>query len=440
MFTAWKRWRSRRKLPAPRAFRYERFGGIVQLGGRFGWPQALVFVDRDRARSLGYDSPGEGLWNGPEPAIDSNAPISAPLEAHLQLTNRCAAGCATCYTGASPQGSPSEWGLPEWCAAIDELAAAGVFHVALGGGESALLPWLGELLSHCWQRGVIPNLTTSGLYDQATLDRLCGWARRGLFGQVNVSIDGVGDIYTQVRGFAGFDKADHAARALLRAFPDIGINTVVTRVGFQHLDELFTYARRTGLREVELLRLKPAGRGASRETYQNLRCTDEQHRTLVRTILALTKRHRLRTRLDCSMVPFVAHQQLDDKLLRFLSIYGCAGGDLLTASRADGKLSACSFAAPTNQRVTDLRRYFAEPTAFAPFRDYPSAEEPCRSCRYLSLCRGGCRVVSLHQIGSLSAPDPECPRVIDWRTRTPQSESLANATVPYPSHHLKVLP
>ena len=122
---------------------------------------------------------------------------------------------------------------------------------------------------------MIPNLTTSGLYDQATLDRLCGWARRGLFGQVNVSIDGVGDVYTQVRGFAGFDRADHAARALLRAFPDIGINTVVTRVGFQHLEELFSYARRTGLRELELLRLKPAGRGASHDTYQNLRCTDE---------------------------------------------------------------------------------------------------------------------------------------------------------------------
>ena len=148
MFAAFKRWRSRRKLPAPRAFRYESFGGIAQLGGRFGWPQALVFVDRDRARALGHDSPPSGLWDGEQPASDSSAPLSAPLEAHLQLTNRCDAGCATCYTGASPKGTRGEWGLPEWCAAIDELAAAGVFHVALGGGESATLPWLGELLSH----------------------------------------------------------------------------------------------------------------------------------------------------------------------------------------------------------------------------------------------------------------------------------------------------
>lgn len=434
MFAAWKRWRSRRLLPAPRSFRYERFGGIAQLGGRYGWPQALVLVDRDRARSLGYDDPPLGLWDGIEPALDAVMPLSAPLEVHLQLTNRCDAGCATCYTGASPQGAKNEWGLREWCAAIDELSHAGVFHVALGGGESAHLPWLGELLSHCWQRGIIPNLTTSGLYDQATLDRVCALARRGLFGQVNVSVDGIGDIYQKVRGIDGFAKADHALRALVAAFPDVGINTVVTRVGLLHLPELFAYARRIGLREVELLRLKPAGRGARDDTYQSLRCTDDQHRTLLPTVLSLARRHRLRVRLDCSMVPFVAHHQLDDRLLRFLSIYGCAGGDLLAATRADGRLSACSFAHPTPKPVTDLRRYYAEPRAFSPFRDHLHADEPCRSCTYLPLCRGGCRVVAAHVSGSLRDPDPECPRVIAYRATSAPTDAASP-----PRHRLKVL-
>ena len=432
MFAAWKRWRSRRKLPAPRPFRYERFGGIVQLGGRFGWPQALVFVDRARAVSLGYDAPPAGLWDGDEPPLDDGSPLSAPLEAHLQLTNRCEAGCATCYTGASPQGSPHEWGLAEWCAAIDELSAAGVFHVALGGGESVHLPWLGELLAHCWQRGVIPNLTTSGLYADDVRKRVCDLARRGLFGQINVSFDGVGKTYELVRGFDGFATADETLRALLRVFPDVGINTVLTRVGFPQLAELFDHAKRRGASEIELLRLKPAGRGASPKTYEALRCTDEQHRGLVETVLSLTRTYGLRTRLDCSLVPFVAHKQFDAKLLRFLSIYGCAGGDLLTAARADGRLSACSFAVPTAEKVTDLRRHFADPAAFPPFRAYLQADEPCRSCHYLSLCRGGCRVVSLHSEGSLRAPDPECPRVIDWRTQHPAE------TAPAP-RRLKVL-
>src|SRR5262249_56180801 len=82
---------------AVKAFRAEGFGGIVQLER----PRALVFVDRDYARSLGHD--GGACWA--EGATDGQIgarPLAAPLEAHLQLTNRCDAGCQGCYTGATP--------------------------------------------------------------------------------------------------------------------------------------------------------------------------------------------------------------------------------------------------------------------------------------------------------------------------------------------------
>ena len=42
-------WLGRQRF-RPLPFRYERFGGIAQLS----WPRALVFVDRERARALGY--------------------------------------------------------------------------------------------------------------------------------------------------------------------------------------------------------------------------------------------------------------------------------------------------------------------------------------------------------------------------------------------------
>src|SRR5262252_8792354 len=146
--------------------------------------------------------------------------MSAPLEAHLQLTNRCTAGCQGCYTGATPEGARNEWGLVEWMRAIDALAERGVFHLALGGGESAALPWLGDVARHARARGLVPNLTTSGLYDEATLARLCEWAP--LFGQINVSIDGVGAAYADVRGFDGFERADRAVVALRRATKHVG--------------------------------------------------------------------------------------------------------------------------------------------------------------------------------------------------------------------------
>ena len=375
-------------------------------------PRALVFVDRDRARRLGYrESP---LWAEPPPVDDAwnEGLLSAPLEAHLQLTNRCEAGCQGCYTGATPTGAAGEWGLLEWKRAIDALAARGVFHLALGGGESALLPWLGEVAAYAREQGLVPNLTTSGLYGDAELERLCGWAP--LFGQINVSIDGVGDDYARVRGFDGFAQADRAVVALRKVSKHVGINCVVTGPSFDGLGRVFAYAKSRKLREVELLRFKPSGRGI--KSYEALRCSDEQHRALVPTILKLARKHRLRVRLDCSYTPMVTHHRIKPKVMRWLAIYGCAGGDLLVGAKASGMLTACSFAPPVERRVDGLGAYWDEDGAFGPFRRWrEAAAEPCRSCDYLALCRGGCRVVTMHVTGDASAPDPECPRVIDWR-------------------------
>lgn len=396
---------------APRRARFERFGAIVQLT----IPRALVFVDRAMARKIVKVSGEPAAWREPECELGEHV-LSAPLEAHLQITNRCAAGCQGCYTGASAEGAPNEWGLAEWKRAIDHLADAGVFHVALGGGESATLPWLGELAAYARARGIIPNLTTSGLDG---LPALLAIADR--FGQINVSLDGLGATYAAVRGFDGFARADAAIRALRAIKHEVGINVVVTRHNFGELDALFAYAAERRLSEVELLRFKPSGRGA--RAYNELRCTDDQHRAFLPTILAAARRHRVRVKVDCSYTPMLAHHKPDRALLAELAVYGCTGGDFLVGAKPDGRITACSFASPPpavsgeRPRVDALAAYWNAPDAFGAFRRWRDAAEPCASCDYHALCRGGCKVVSAHLAGSLAAPDPECPRVIDMSAR-----------------------
>src|SRR5439155_13732585 len=104
----------------------------------------------------------------------------------------------------------------------------------------------------------------------------------------------------------------------------------------------------------------------------------------------------------------------DARLMRWLAIYGCAGGDLLVGAKASGALTACSFAPPVDAKVDQIEDYWRDKEAFGPFRRWRAGGEPCNTCDYHALCRGGCRVVSGHE-GDPSAPDPECPRVVDWR-------------------------
>jgi radical SAM protein with 4Fe4S-binding SPASM domain len=207
---------------------------------------------------------------------------------------------------------------------------------------------------------------------------------------------------------------------------------VVTRHNFDELDRLLGYAGERRLSEVELLRFKPAGRGA--RAYDELRCTDAQHRAFMPAILAAARRHAVRVKVDCSYAPMLAHHRPDRALLARLAVYGCTGGDFLVGAKPSGQLTACSFAAPPppagdqreRPRIVDLRAYWTAPGAFGAFRTWRAAREPCASCAYHPLCRGGCKVVSAHVLGDPSAPDPECPRVVDAaaRDRAPAHRKL----------------
>ena len=357
-------------------------------------------------------------------------PLSAPVEAHLSITAACPNRCTHCYESSTPRGR--DLGLAHWKGVVDTLASMGVFHCAVGGGEPAVVPWLFDLAAHARRRGLVPNLTTSG----ATVDER--WARRSeVFGQVNVSIDGP----RGPRGPKVFAQAVRAAELLRRHRGRVGINCVVTRGSFHHLDELCALAKRLKLSELELLRYKPAGRAGhsrrpaygvlSRHTptplasarlrggppavpplrppFDEVDLTPEMYAAIVPTVRRLMLRHRLKIKLDCSMVPAVAMAGIRPGVMELFGASGCEGGNELLAVDARGFVHGCSFDARRECRAGDLRSRWPEARSFARFRRWEErGAKACLDCGWFEICRGGCHVVARHVAGSWYAPDPSC--------------------------------
>ena len=372
--------------------RAEWFGGLVSLEK----PRAVVSVNRTMMRLLGL--PQSKHWQGADPKR-----LSAPTEVHLVISKRCSAGCTSCYVDATPQGPAMT--LDQAREALDRLAAHGVFHVALGGGEAMDLDYLFAVAAHARQVGILPNLTTAGLNMTPELAERCQ-----VFGQINVSIDGVGQRYAAARGFDGFRHAERALRLLREVKREVGINCVVSRSSYPHLGEVVGLARELRLNEVELLRFKPAGRGLG--TFADEDLTPEQAEGIFPLAKRLMFRHRMRIKLDCSFAPMVFWHKPNPAVARFFGVVGCEGGNLLASVMPDGSVTGCSFGGPSEGSIFD-----AEATArafdrgFEAFRGYVDrAPEPCRSCEYLALCKGGCRVVAKAR-GDWWQPDPGCPRV-----------------------------
>ena len=83
----------------------------------------------------------------------------APDLIDLKLTNYCPYGCEYCYMDSNSQGKHSDY--HNVYSLATEMGEAGVFEVALGGGEPTLHPDFFKFLEIFKNQGVTPNFTTA---------------------------------------------------------------------------------------------------------------------------------------------------------------------------------------------------------------------------------------------------------------------------------------
>jgi radical SAM protein with 4Fe4S-binding SPASM domain len=302
----------------------------------------------------------------------------------------------------SGERDEGEMSADQFRRAVDLLAGMGVFHMALGGGEALERPDFFELACYVRERGMVPNLTTNG-----TLMTRENAQRCRIFGQVNVSLDAEEIAQCGVAG-SGAPSAGVRGMELLReAGIRVGVNFVVTRQNFERLDAVLGFAGDRGLADVEFLRLKPSGRG--KLEYFEQRLTPAQNREFFPTIRRLSEAYDVPAKIDCSFVPMFCWHSPDKTMMEQFSVYGCEAGNVLLGVRSDGRFAGCSFLSG-EESIFELPQLWSGSEHLSRLRTWPDqAPEPCRSCDYLDICKGGCRAVAEFVTGDGYAPDPECP-------------------------------
>jgi len=237
-----------------------------------------------------------------------------------------------------------------------------------------------------------------------------------VFNHVHVSIDGVGDVYREVRGVDGFPYASRALKLLQRCGVSVGVNVVVCRANFDHLEELVRFVVGQGVDDIIFLRLKPGGR--ANRFYVDQRLTADQRRELFPRLERLAADFGIQCHVDCAMMPFVYYHQPDMETLKMYGGEGCVAAREILEISPVGNVSACSFVKTRTFKISGLQENWDNSEAFSDLRDWTkNAPEPCAACRYLTLCRGGCRAVTEVLSGDFSRPDPECPYVLERRMR-----------------------
>jgi MoaA/NifB/PqqE/SkfB family radical SAM enzyme len=167
-----------------------------------------------------------------------------PTSIGVMVTNRCNAKCVHCdiWKNRGQEDTPS---LDEWKKTFTELREwLGPIHTYFSGGEALLRAWSTDLLAHGSKIGLFTEFLTHGYWeDQSRIEALANanpW-------RVTISLDGMGEFHTKVRGKAGFfEKTMRSVDTVKRIRKERGFGThirVKTVVMAHNLDGVADVAK-----------------------------------------------------------------------------------------------------------------------------------------------------------------------------------------------------
>jgi len=128
-----------------------------------------------------------------------------PASVMILLTELCNAKCVHCniWQNRGKEDSPT---FEQWKTVLSDLRSwLGPIHVVFTGGEALLRPFTPDLTAHASGLGFFVEVLTHGYWDDLPRMERLALARPG---RITMSLDGIGDTHSLVRGRPGFwDKS-----------------------------------------------------------------------------------------------------------------------------------------------------------------------------------------------------------------------------------------
>jgi pyrroloquinoline quinone biosynthesis protein E len=324
-----------------------------------------------------------------------------PLSLLCELTYRCNLQCPYCYNPLALQAYRDELTTQDWERVLREAAQLGVVQAHFSGGEPTLRNDLATLVGVAADLEIYTNLITQGTFlDDALLERLIA---AGL-DHVQISIQAPeAELADRIAGAVVHERKADAIRRVLKREVALTLNCVLHRLNHDSIEATIDYARRAGIRRLELANVQFYGwayrnRGALMPTLEQVRHAEE--------VLAAA-RERLRGELE---IVYVRPDYFDDFPKPCMNGWGSQfltvtpNGYALPCPAASG-ITTMTF---ENVRERALGEIWRDSPSFTRYRGTAWMPEPCRSCERRELDWGGCRCQAYLVTGDAGVTDPAC--------------------------------
>ena len=379
----------------------------------------MIAISRLLCNNIG---PGDYLRYGGQKKDSSSGDVPRPIVV-WNFTRRCNLRCTHCYADANSRASRGEMDTGEGKAFIRDLADFGVPVLLFSGGEPLLRKDLFELASFAKEQGLKPVLSTNGtLISRPMAKKLQAIP----FGEVGISMDGIGEANDRFRGKVG---AYQAALRGIRNCLDLGLRVslrfTITRLNYKEIPAIFRLVEEEGIPRVCFYHLSYVGRADA------IRAEDLSHsetRAAVDLIcehtVDLHKRGHEKEALtvdnhaDGVYIYLKLREEDEQRAEKALALLQTNGGnnsgirigavDDMGCVHPDQFWWHYSLGNVRQRKFSDIWSDESEPLLRGLRNRKLLLKGRCAKCQYLAICNGNLRVRAESVFGDVWAEDPAC--------------------------------
>jgi heme b synthase len=304
---------------------------------------------------------------------------------------------------------------------VDEIAEVGRPVLILSGGEPMLRPDVFQIASYAAGKGLRVAMGTNGTLINANI---AARLKEASVSRVAVSIDFPSvEHQDKFRGESGAYQAALSGIAMLRqAGLEVQINSTITRLNMNCMDELLALALRSGAVAFHPFMLVPTGRGKGLEPVAM--SPEEYERTLA---WVYEKQNELGDRIFFKPTDAPHYQRIVKQKTRENISHGTASSAKGTGRPMDsmtrgclagisfcfishrGKVQGCGYldVEAGNIRRNSFKQIWKQSTLFNELRDFSNIKGKCGACEYINIC-GGCRARAYEATGDYLEAEPYC--------------------------------
>lgn len=362
---------------------------------------------------LRYGSPESGFLSKdfPRPIVVWNC------------ARRCNLRCIHCYASADSQGLGEQMDTEEGKTFISDLASFSVPVLLFSGGEPLLREDIFELATFARDQGIRPVLSTNGtLITQSVASNI----KTIGFGEVGISLDGVGANNDRFRGKKGaYQAALQGIRRCMDAGQRVSLRFTITCSNYEEIPAIFRLVEQEGIHRVCFYHLAYTGRAENmkKEDLDPSETRDVVDMICEHTLDLYRRGHEkevltVGNHADGIYIYLKLRKQDTQRANRVLGLLRANGGnnsgirigavDDLGNVHPDQFWWQCSLGNVRERKFGDIWMDTSEPLMRGLKERKALLKGRCGQCQYLDLCNGNLRVRAQAVFDDIWAEDPAC--------------------------------